>query len=170
MGCDMLTQQQLKQHLSYDPETGIFVRANNVGRFKAGQVLGTKHSTGYSVIRINGKLYKAHRLAWLYVYGSFPESVIDHINRDGFDNRLINLRLATQRQNCENHSLNKNNTSGYLGVDWSKKLQKWRARITQNFKGIHLGYFDNIDDAHQAYRQAATIYHTNNPLSLRVNT
>lgn len=159
----MITQQQLKDHLSYDPETGIFTRAKNIARYKSGSILGTKHSTGYIVIRIENKLYKAHRLAWLYVYGNFPELRIDHINRNGFDNRLSNLRITTSKQNSENRSVAKNNKSGHPGVDWSKKLKKWRARITVNYKGVHLGYFLEIDDAINAYKKAAACLHTHNP-------
>lgn len=158
----MITQQQLKEHLSYDPETGIFLRVKNAGRFKAGNVLGTRHSTGYIVIRIENKLYKAHRLAWLYVHGEFPDLRIDHINRNGCDNRLENLRLVTQKQNSENRSLGKNNTSGHPGVDWFPKLRKWRARITVNYKGLHIGYFTNIEDAVEAYKDYAARFHTHN--------
>lgn len=162
MGCDMLTQQTLKEHLSYDCETGIFTRVNNKGRFKAGSILGTKHSTGYFVIRINNKLYKSHRLAWLYAYGEFPDLVIDHINGNGFDNRLQNLRVVTQKQNCENQKLHKNNTSGHPGVDWSKVSNKWRAKITLNYKTIHIGLFENKDQAIDAYKSFAAKVHTHN--------
>lgn len=158
----MLTQKQLKEHLSYDPETGIFLRVKNAGRFKAGNVLGTKHSTGYIVIRIKDKLYKAHRLSWLYVYGKFPALKIDHINRDGCDNRLENLRLVTQKQNSENRSLGKNNTSGHPGVSWCIKSCKWRARITVNYKGLHIGYFASLQDAIDAYKDFAARFHTHN--------
>jgi hypothetical protein len=163
----MITQQQLKDHLSYDPKTGIFTRVKNTARYKAGSILGTKHSTGYVVIRIEDKLYKAHRLAWLYVYGQFPELRIDHINRDGLDNRLSNLRLATSKENSENRSVGRNNKSGHPGVDWSKKLKKWRARITVNYKGIHLGYFLNIEDAINAYKESAACLHTHNPYAAK---
>jgi hypothetical protein len=162
MRCDMITQQQLKEYLSYDPDTGTFLRVKKAGKFKSGDVLGTRHSTGYIVIRINDKLYKAHRLAWLYMHGEFPVLKIDHINRDGCDNRLENLRLVTQKQNCENRSLGKNNKSGHPGVDWCKKLCKWRARITVNYKGLHLGYFANIEDAIDAYKEHAAQLHTHN--------
>ena len=167
----MLTQQQLKCHLSYDPTNGIFTRVKNAGRFKAGQILGTKHSTGYFVIRIENKLYKAHRLAWLYMNGEFPTLKIDHINRDGFDNKWENLRELTQKQNSENRSIAKNNTSGHPGVDWAKKLGKWRARITVNYKGFHIGYFDTKEKAIEAYRNKADEVHTHNFLAKpRVNT
>lgn len=166
----MITQQQLKEHLSYDPKTGLFTRIKDSGRFKKGSELGTRHSTGYFVIRIGQKLYKAHRLAWMYVFGSFPALNIDHINRNGLDNRLVNLRLVTQKQNTENRSIAKNNTSGHPGISWSKKLGKWRARITINYKGKHLGYFQEKQDAINAYVIAAKQLHTHNPSSLRVST
>ena len=167
----MLTQQELKNYLSYDPASGIFTRLKITSKFKSGKILGTRHSTGYFVIRINDKLYKAHRLAWLYMKGEFPTLKIDHINRDGFDNRWENLREITQRQNSENRSLAKNNTSGHPGVDWAKKLCKWRARITVNYKGFHIGYFDTKEEAIEAYKNKAAEMHTHNHLAkLRVNT
>jgi hypothetical protein len=167
----MLTQQQLKNYLSYDPESGVFIRVKDNSKLKSEKILGTKHSTGYVVIRVNDKLYKAHRLAWLYMNGEFPSLTIDHINRDGFDNRWENLREVTQKQNSENRSVAKNNTSGHPGVDWAKKLGKWRARITVNYKGFHIGYFDTKEKAIEAYRNKAAEMHTHNFLAKsRVNT
>jgi len=156
----MITQEILKSYLTYDPDTGHFVRNRDK------KILGTKHSTGYIVIRLNkpiNKLYKAHRLAWLYIYGYFPKNVIDHINRDGFDNKLSNLREITQKQNSENRLLNKNNTSGFKGVSWSKNNNKWRARIWNNKKEIFLGFFDEKIDAVNSYIEAARKFHTVNP-------
>ena len=158
----MLTQKFLKDYLCYDADTGIFTRAKDIKHFKTGQILGTRHSTGYIVIRINNKLYKAHRLAWLYVHGEFPDLVIDHINGNGFDNRLQNLREVTQKQNCENQKIHKNNTSGHPGVDWSKAANKWRAKITLNYKTIHIGLFENKDQAIDAYKSFAAKVHTHN--------
>ena len=158
----MLTQEVLKNYLTYDPENGTFIRN------KDKKILGTKHSTGYVVIRISkpsDKLYKAHRLAWLYMHGSFPTNIIDHINRNGFDNRIENLREVTQKQNTENRLLNKNNTSGFKGVSWSNVANKWRARIWNNRKEIFLGLYDEKNDAVNAYKNASKKIHSCNPYS-----
>ena len=159
----MLTQAILKFWFFYDQTTGVFVRTKNKGRAKQGQKAGTIHSSGYEVIRINDKLYKSHRLAWLYEYGVWPDQ-IDHINGNKKDNRLCNLRLISASENMQNrHKPNPNNTSGYKGVGWSKKLCKWRVKIMKDYKTIHLGYFKDIDDAIKAYAQGAAKYHTVNP-------
>jgi hypothetical protein len=98
-----LTQERLKELLHYDPETGIFTNlTQRGGHAKKGAVAGTKNSIGYVCIRIDYDQYRAHRLAWLYVYGEFPEKFIDHMNEIRDDNRIINLRLATHQENLHN--------------------------------------------------------------------
>lgn len=161
----MITQQQLKEHLSYDQNTGIFISEKTYGQPIKGKQLGTLHSTGYIVIRINDKLYKAHRLAWLYIYGEFP-ACLDHINRVRSDNRIANLRSICQKQNTQNSGLSKSNRSGLKGVGWCAKLSKWRAKIMFNRKTIHLGYFADKNDAHIAYCKAAKKYHSINPYAI----
>jgi len=148
MGCDMLTQAKLKELISYNQETGDMKWKNiSHNRVKPYTKAGHMDRTGYARLSIEGKKYMVHRLAWLYVYGSFPENAIDHINRDRNDNRFSNLRLATVKQNNENISLRSHNTSGYRGVTWHKAAKKWMASVTHNKKQIYLGLFDNLDDA-----------------------
>jgi hypothetical protein len=159
----MITQSYLKAYLVYRPETGEFFAKSDNGRFKAGRRLGTLHSIGYEVIRIEKKLYKSHRLAWLYMTGSFPKQSIDHINRVKNDNRWLNLREVSQSQNSENNPMKRSNSSGFVGVGYSKKLKKWRSRIMYGYKEVHLGYFDSPESAHDAYCVAAAKYHTLNP-------
>lgn len=88
------------------------------------------------------------------------KSQVDHINRDGLDNRRSNLRDTTQKQNLENTRVWGHNTSGYKGVCWYKPYSKWRARITHYGRTIHLGYFDNIEDAVKARKAAEKKYFT----------
>lgn len=159
----MITQQRLKEYLTYRPETGEFFALNPSINRPAGRKLGTLHSTGYIVIRIDDKLYKAHRLAWLYMTGTFPKMKIDHVNRIKSDNHWGNLRDVSHSQNCENNPIKKSNRSGFVGVGWSKSMKKWRARIMYGYKGKHLGYFDCPKEAHEAYCVAAAKYHTLNP-------
>jgi len=155
-----LTQEQLQQLLSYDPDTGIFTNLKSRGRVKIGSVAGSKYSNGYICIAIDSKRYLAHRLIWLYVYGEFPANQIDHINEVKDDNRLVNLRLATNQENNHNISTpNKNNTSGYLGVYWYKPYGKWLAQIKVNGKDKHLGYFDTGEEASKAYLAAKRKLH-----------
>lgn len=156
----MLTQERLKELLDYDPETGVFVRKKNVrGGFSIGDIAGTINDNGYRIINIDGKRYRAHRLAWLYVYGVHPSAYLDHINRDRSDNRINNLREVNKQQNSWNHGGNIANTSGFTGVSWHKKSNKWRAAIRVNYVQRALGYFDTKEEAHAAYVQAKVEHH-----------
>ena len=159
----MITFDRLREYLTYCPETGNFFANQDSMNAKAGRQLGTKHSTGYFVIRIDDKLYKAHRLAWLYMTGKMPEKCIDHINRNGLDNRWENLREVCQSQNTQNSMFRKTNTSGFHGVSWYAKTQKWRARISHNSRTLHLGYFETKEQAYEAYCRGAAKYHDINP-------
>ena len=96
----------------------------------------------------------AHRLAWLFHYGEWPENHIDHINGDRSDNRICNLREATVKQNGENRKLHKNNTSGYRNVRWKKERNKWEVSIRHNRKLHSIGLFSNLDDAIDAAKKA----------------
>lgn len=104
-----------------------------------------------------GKSYKAHRLAWLYMHGELPDKSIDHINGLKTDNRIANLRLATNAQQKQNRPRNLNNSSGYKGV--ARAETKWRARINANGRHYYLGRFDTPEDAHNAYVAAAHRLH-----------
>lgn len=153
----MLTQEQLKQKLNYDPFTGLFTwkTGKYSGRI-AGTVVGHLPDGGYIRIKINKKSYMAHRLAWLYVYGEFPTQLLDHKNRNRIDNRISNLREASDALNSKNQSLYKNNVSGFHGV--TKHGNRWRARINVNGVKLHLGVFDTIEEAAECRKQAESKY------------
>jgi len=156
----MLTQEELKETLDYDPESGIFRWKVAKGlRVKVGDIAGTLHPNGYRYIKINGKRYLEHRLAWLYVHGEWPEDMIDHINGIKDDNRIENLRESTRSENGMNRSKQINNTSGYKGVTWNKAAQKWHTQIMINNKQKYLGYFDSPEEAYAAYCKAAEELH-----------
>lgn len=157
----MLTQEELKRQLNYNEETGIFTnRITRSIRSQIGKIPGTESKQqGYVRIRINGKFYLAHRLAWLYVYGAFPEMQIDHINGIRNDNRIINLRNATHSQNNLNCTIRSDNSSGFKGVYWCKSHEKWQARAMINRKNIHIGYYTNREEAGVAYQSFAQINH-----------
>lgn len=148
-----ISQEELKEILHYDPETGIFTRrvasANN--KMKVGQVAGNI-DRGYVRIMVMGRLYRAHRLAWLYVHGRFPPDEIDHINGVRGDNRLCNLRPATKSQNGMNRGAIRGKTSGYKGVSWHKRDKKWHAQATVDGNHHCLGYFDTAEEASVAYQ------------------
>jgi hypothetical protein len=146
----MITQERLKEVLDYNPETGDFVWCELPRRgVKSGSIAGSKHHNGwgnvYLRIRVDSKLYLAHRLAFLYMTGEMPDDgkEVDHIDGNGLNNSWENLRLVTRTGNSRNTKLQSNNKSGYSGVIWHKAREKWRVKIG----GIDYGYFYSIDDA-----------------------
>lgn len=145
-----LTQDNLKESLSYDPLTGIFTRNYSVTSYRKGSVAGTLLNTGYISIRVAGAYYQAHRLAWLYVTGEWPTEWIDHINGDKSDNRFENLRDTSWSLNMHNlKSAKRHNKAKLLGV--SPYRSRWIAQIQKNGQKIHIGVYDTPDEAHQAY-------------------
>jgi hypothetical protein len=156
----MITYQRLTEVLSYSDQTGLFKWIKKTS-IRCSDIVGHKTKSGYIVIRIDGRLYRAHQLAWMYVYKQFPIKFIDHINLVRDDNRICNLRLVTKKQNSENR-VNKNTSTGIRGIIWDKQRKKYAAYISQNNKTIGLGRFDLIEDAKNAYANAAKIYHTHN--------
>jgi hypothetical protein len=102
----MITQLELKELLDYNQDTGIFVwKINRNGGAKARDIAGSIHHEGYIRIQINKKIYAGHRLAWLYVYGSFPKLKIDHIDGNPSNNKICNLRLASDVENARNRKI-----------------------------------------------------------------
>ena len=148
----LLTQDKLKSLLTYNVETGWFRWIRRCGSKRAGSLAGSLHSQGYINISIGKRLYKAHRLAWLYVYGTMPDGEIDHINWVKNDNRICNLRLVTHGQNMQNTRRQDK------GVTFSKGY--WRARISLNKQQIFLGRFKDKADAIAARKAAELKYHT----------
>jgi len=151
----MLTQELLKHHLHYDVDTGLFTwlvpRAN---RCTIGQVAGTLHSRGYVHVRLFNVIYKAHRLAFLYMTGKWPENCVDHINDVWSDNRWCNLRDVTYQENSYNRKgATKASKTGLLGSS-KQPNGKYRAQIMHKNKVHNLGTYDSPIEAHEAYLQA----------------
>lgn len=145
-----MNQEYLKSILHYNSEIGIFtwLIAPKRTQLKIGDVArGLCKSTGYIQIKLNGKRYLAHRLAWLYMFGNFPSNDIDHINHNRSDNRIVNLRCVTRQENMQNRTMQNNNVSGFTGVCWHKHSNKWRAYIKIDGKMKELGLFTNLADA-----------------------
>lgn len=157
----MITQAYLKEVLSYDPETGLFTWRVKPGRsIPVGAVAGwVDPSVGYRRIGLLDTVYHAHRLAWLYVTGEWPEWEIDHINGDRGDNRIANLREATSSKNKMNMRRRKDNKTGFKGVTWWSQRGCFRAIIQANGKQKHLGCFKTAEEAHATYCEAASRLH-----------
>ncbi len=157
---NILTQQRLKELLTYSKTTGVFNWIERVSsKADAGDTAGClDKSNGYRVIGIDGRQYSAHRLAWLYCYGSFPKGQIDHKSHCRDDNSILNLRVTTSTGNNRNKTKSKKNTSGHNGVYWDRKNKNWRARIKVDGKNIGLGSYKNIEDAVTARKKGNIKY------------
>ncbi len=156
-----MTQTQLMHHLHYEPTTGVFrwIRPTaNTNNISFGDIAGHTGTQGYTHIFFNSKMYKAHRLVFLYMTGNLPIDDIDHINHIKDDNRWVNLRDVTTLENCRNMSKSKFNTSGVNGVHFNKQTGKWVSRITVEGKRIPLGSYVDINDAADARKLAEVKY------------
>lgn len=155
-----LSADRLRELLNYNPKTGVFTwrtGANSDGRknpYTSRRRAGSLRPSGYRAVRVDYELYQEHRLAWLYVHGVWPSQHIDHKNRDTSDNRISNLREASRGQNLANMATHKDNSSGFKGVAFHKRLG-WFARICVNRKHHFLGYHPTPEAAHAAYVAAS---------------
>ncbi len=144
----MLTQAELKSYLFYDKETGIFIRIKTTSnRSKINSVAGNVCSNGYMEVRVAGKSYLQHRLAWLYEYGVWPSKMIDHINGVRNDNRIENLREVDFRENTYNSKIRSDNKSGVRCVSWDKARNSWEVRVKIDGKLKHFGNYKYLEDA-----------------------
>lgn len=162
---DEIIAARVRELLHYDPATGVFTRKvrlaqrHNVGD-RADFLITGGNNEGYCRVSFDSKRYLAHRVAWLYVHGSWPKLDIDHINGNKRDNRLANLREVDRSTNLENQRKPRfeNTSSGFLGVTLRKK-RRYVARIQVHGKNIYLGVFDSGIEAHAAYLVAKRKLH-----------
>lgn len=147
----MITQKRLKELTYYDEVTGeLFWKVDRKG-VKKGDKVGYVATGTSGVFYLQGKIEgfstRVHRLIWLYVYGVLPEKQIDHIDGDGLNNRLENLREVSQVENLKNCSLSKNNVSGITGVCWEKACKSWKVQIGRNSVYTYLGRYKDFFEA-----------------------
>lgn len=155
-----LTLERLQEVLRYNPKTGkLYWLVNSGNGTKAENEAGCLSRFGYIQIKIDGKIYKAHRLAFALFYKKWPKCHIDHRDCNRSNNIITNLRESDSTGNNYNRSISPSNTSGVKGVGWHKRMQKWRAQIRINGKKTDLGYFDNIIDAEICVRKARELHH-----------
>lgn len=152
-------QSEVKKLLRYDEKTGLFTwigtRSGVLGK---DSVAGTVDKKGYIRITVLGKEVMAHRLAWLYVHGTWPENQIDHIDENKSNNAITNLRVVTNGENCCRRGPQKNNTSGVKGVTGYEGC--WRVRVGAPGEGRkHLGYYKTLKEAEQVAREAREKLH-----------
>lgn len=154
---------------TYEPGSGVLrwkPREENKSWTKrwGGKVAGSVHKRRGKVacvqVKVMGRVFKAHRIIWEMHYGDIPEgSAPDHIDVDGTNNRLQNLRMATDSQNKCNTPKYRNNTSGFKGVTRNKRDNKWRAQIKHLNKTLNLGSYDTIGMAALVRAKASIRYH-----------
>lgn len=149
-----ITAEELREILSYDPDTGEFRwKVKRTGGVKCGDVAGYTDLNGYNIIKVKGKLYKSHRLAWMYMYGCFPKDYTDHINGIKTDNRISNLRESNNRENQCNQTRHR---SGKLpGCTHRKRTkrrnERWITAISIDGVSKHIGCFSSEEAAHHTY-------------------
>lgn len=155
--------QRAREVLRYDATTGLLTWLVTKGRrAKVGAVAGSVNGVkAYIRVIVDGRKYLAHRLIWLIVHGEWPQGFLDHVNGNKSDNRLINLRLASNAENLQNQTRapTSNQSTGLLGVGRAWRSRTYTARITVNKKTIHLGCFSTPHEAHQAYIEAKRQLH-----------
>ncbi len=159
MEAETISLSDLREIVFYDPKTGHFEwRKSRGGKALAGTKAGSVNRRGYIEISIRCRKWLGHRLAWFYTHGQLPKA-IDHINGNASDNRIDNLRAASQGQNMANTRIRRNNTSGFKGVSWCSYTNRWVAHIRKDGRKRTVGRFDTPEEAHAAYCLAAEQMH-----------
>lgn len=155
----LVSPERLREMLEYNPATGDFVWLINRGPARVGDTAGAQGQE-YRLIRLDGRLYKAHLLAWFWMTGAWPTSDIDHIDGDGFNNRFGNLREVSRSKNMQNVVAARSHSgTGIIGVTLHKPTGRWRARITTQGVERYLGLFDTPEEASAAYWAAKEAAH-----------
>lgn len=166
-----LTQEIVRDLLDYNPETGELshrIRPRNWfssdrscntwnARYAGEKALSSLNTNGYLHGPLLGRMYRAHRIIFLWMTGDWPEE-IDHVNHNRTDNRWINISNKNHVENSKNQSLSKGNTSGHIGISWNEYRQKWRARAKVNYRDIFIGYFEDFKNAVAAREEFETRY------------
>ncbi len=143
---------ELKNRFEYNQDTGKFID------IESNKESGWITDNGYRIIGFKGTKYRAHRLAWLIIYGEFPENDIDHINGNRDDNRISNLRSVTRSENLKNQKIRSDNSSGVIGVSWGRSNSKWHVRIKSDVKYLYLGSFFDFFEACCVRKSAEVFY------------
>lgn len=148
----MVTFDQVNERFLYCGETGLIIDRRTGA--EAGRV-EVNRNTSYRRISFCVMEFRGHRIAWLLFHGSWPSGQVDHVDGDGLNNRIANLRCVTHSQNQRNQRLGKRNRSGVLGVSWDSQHSSWQAHIWIDGKRKHIGRFKRLKHAAAARAAAA---------------
>lgn len=161
MNRELPTPEVLRFALDYDPTTGALIWTESRGRVSKGTEAGSIQDKGgkkYLSVQIDGRRISAHRVAWAHFHGAWPLGEIDHIDGDGRNNRIANLRQVTSAENKQNlRSAKSHSTTGLLGA--YRWRTKFKAQIVIDGKCKHVGTFETKEEAHAAYVQAKRLLH-----------
>lgn len=149
----------LNKFFEYCPGTGQLKNKIDRGASRKGQVVGRPDKKGYLRINFLGSSIPAHRAAWTIFYGSIPRGQIDHKNLNKSDNKIENLRIASNSQNAMNRKIGASNTSGYKGVYWNKWSKRWIAVVRKNGVYVFRKGFSCLEDAAKAAEIARRAAH-----------
>lgn len=150
-----LTLALVNEYLTYDSGTGKLHQRKKRPRIQVGSLAGCVRPKGYRYIELEGRKYPAHHIVWLLETGKTPTKSLDHIDGNKDNNHISNLREVTNKQNTENRGKQRNNTTGYKGVTYNKRLNKYIAQIQHNSKQMHIGVYPTAHEAHLAYESKA---------------
>lgn len=167
-GEDLISVEEAKALLSYNQETGeLHWRVRVSASIQAGTKAGCLHRDGYEVVKVRGRMYQSHRLAWLIARGAWPLECLDHINGVRSDNRMANLRECSHFQNMQNIGKATGRSSRFIGVTFHAGHRRWSARVS--FRGVrrNIGYFETEEEAFKAYCAAKESAHTFHPKPTR---
>ncbi len=149
-----LTQERVRELFEYREDGQLIWRVSRGNGVRVGAVAGTLDSHGYLQVGVDGRYYRLHRIVWLYHYGYFPETGLDHIDQVKLHNRIENLREVSHTCNTRNTGNPRDNTSGVKGATWDRARGSWHAQITVAKRNYNLGRFDCLVEA-AAHRLAA---------------
>ena len=151
--------EDIREYLRYE-DGKLYWTKKPCSRVIVGDEAGhVSKTTGYRRIIFRGTQYRTHRVVWFLVKGEQPPNILDHINNNRLDNHIDNLREVTPSQNRLNTKDRKDNTSGVKGVGWHKGNNKWRARVNDGNKRIHIGYFTDLQEAEKSIKEFREILH-----------
>jgi hypothetical protein len=150
-----ITLEYINEYLTYDSLSGNLYQRKKRPKIQVGALAGALTGKGYRYIQLNGKKYPAHHIVWLLETGELPKKQIDHIDGDKLNNNFLNLREVTNKQNTENRGKQKNNKTGYKGVSFNNRLQKYVSQIQHNNQPIYIGVYATAYEAHLAYEKKA---------------